>query len=255
MTLVAERVAAGEVDLADAVTLDPSLASLGSEELDDIVAGEVYSVEELLRLAFAGDNVAADQLIGFLGRGAVERLASEVQGEDGPNFPFLTTGEFFKLKLLPQSDLVYRKYADAESEEERRAALLELEERPLPSFEDADSVTSVSRVREVEWFASTEEIVELLDRLGAAIEADESGRLREILNEVSDLNQEMGVWTFVMRLTGGEPGVYSEAFLVERQDGRRYRFAILVEDPREEIDFEFFSRLPATVMTLLALEE
>jgi hypothetical protein len=254
ITLLAERVAAGEIDLAQGVTLDPGLRSLGSEELNEIVVGEVYSVEELLRLAFAGDNAATDQLIGFLGRGAVERLASEVQGEDGPNFPFLTTGEFFRLKLLPEDDPAYRRYADAESEEERRAALLELEERPLPSYQEADAMTDVVRVREVEWRASTEELTTLLARLDAAIKADESGRLGEILNEVSELNQKMGVWTFVARVTGGEPGVYAEAFLVERQDGRRYRFAILIENADEEIDFEFFSRLPATVMTLLALE-
>jgi hypothetical protein len=255
MVLLAEEIAAGRIDLEEPVPLDGSLMSLGSGTLRSMQGGRVVTVADLLRLAATGDNTAVDQIIGLLGRGAVERLVVEIQGPESPNLPFLTTGEFFKLKLLDEEDPVYRRYVEAQSEEQRRAALVELLDKPLPTYEEADAIRSPSRVSEVEWHASAKEITQLLGRLADAIRADETGRVSELLNEISPINREMGVWSFVYRVTGGEPGVYSEAFLVKRVDGERFRFAFVIENPEREIDYAFFSKLPPLFMTHLGLED
>jgi|GEM_PF-3543524 len=252
---VAEEIVAGRLELDEPVQLDRSLRTLGGDTLRSVEPGQPVTVGELLGLAAAGDNEAVDQLIGLLGRGAVERVAAEIQGPDSPNLPFITTGEFFKLKMLSENDPVYRSYVEAATEDDRRLALVDLLERSLPTYEEADAVRTPSRVLEVEWMASPDELTALLERLDAAIRADESGELAHVLNEVSPLNREMGVWKFVFRVSGGEPGVLAEAAIAERIDGKRFRFALVVDNPDREIDFSFFGSLPPLIMTHLALEE
>lgn len=251
---IAEQAGRDPAVLTEMVSLDPSLESLVSIGLKTFTKGEAYEAGELLTLALHNDLTAADQLLGWAGRGAVEKTAAEVQGDDSPNLPFMTTGEFFKLKLLDDGDTHYQRFVQAQNEDDRRAVLTELEKSPLPSFDDANAVTTPSRVLEVEWRASAAEMVALLKRVAQAMDADTSGRLREALNEVSPRNRLMGVWQFVSHVNGGEPGVLCDAYLLERIDGRRFVFAVIAEDPKKEIDYAFFSGLPGSIVTLMALE-
>jgi len=258
MVRLAELAAENPGLLDDTVELVPERRSVVSPVLGEKPDGERVALKELLGAARAGDLTALDHLIGYLGREDVERVAARFQSREDeqtpPNTPFLTSAEFFKLKLLDEDHEAYRAFVSAESPEAKREALAMLEGEPLPSIEDAEAVTEPSRVREVEWRASSRELTLALRALEAAMDADETGAVREALNEIGPDNRQMGVWTFVFVITGGEPGVYAEAFLLERLDGERFRFAIAAENPSEEIDFRFLSQIPRRVITLLALE-
>ena len=114
----------------------------------------------------------------------------------------MTTGEFFKLKMTENEELV-RRFATAEDEDGRREVLGELESEPLPEYEDANLITTPTRVREVEWRASADELCEVLGHIADAMDADETGRLRDALNEVGERKRQLGVWEFVFSVSGG----------------------------------------------------
>ncbi len=250
--LIAERAVEDLRFFDRLVPLKGDVESLISPNFPRVTDGETYAASELLSFALRDDLTALDQLIAWLGRTAVEAFVAKIQGPDSPNFPFLTTGEFYKLKLL-EGDL-YESYVNAETEDERRILLGELALRRLPSEEDAAAIVTPTRVREIEWRASADELCAALARIEKAMDADETGRVREAFNEISERNRQMGIWTFVFQVSGGEPGVFAEAFLLERLDGARFRFALAFEDPDEEIDYERFARLSSSIITLLALE-
>jgi len=258
MVRLAELAAENPGLLDETIDLVPERRSVVSPMLGSAPDGERVALKELLRAVRAGDLTALDHLIGYLGREDVERVAARFQSREGeaapPNTPFLTSAEFFKLKLIGDDHEAYRAFASAESPEAKREALAMLESEPLPSIEDAEAVTEASRVREAEWRASAREMIMALRALEAAMDADETGAVREALNEIGPRNRQMGVWTFVCSVTGGEPGVYAEAYLLERIDGKRFRFALAAENPDQEIDFQVLSQIPRQVITLLALE-
>ncbi len=252
IALFAEQASKDATFLERLVPLRDGLVSLISPNLPVVREGDIYSAAELLDFALRGDLTAVDQLIGWLGRGEVEAFVADVQGDDSPNFPFLTTGEFYKLKLL-EGDL-YDAYASAENEDERRSVLVDLDWRKLPTEEEAGAIVTPTRVREVEWRASADELCDVLGRIEAAIDADETGAVRAALNEVTERKRQLGIWSFVFRVSGGEPGVFAEAYLLERLDGARFRFVLLAEDPDEEIDYKLFGSLSDGIIRLMAIE-
>jgi len=254
---IAERAAEDPAVLEETVELVPGRRSVVSPALGQAADGEPVALKDLLRAACEGDLTALDHLIGYLGRETVERTAARFQPSDSaetPNTPFLTTAEYFKLKLLPEDDEAYRAFADAETADARREALAALAEKPLPTIEEAEAITTPTRVREVEWRASASELTNALRAIESAMDADETGALREALNKIGPRNRQIGVWTFVCSVSGGEPGVYAEAYLLERIDGERFRFVIAGENPDEEINYRFLSKLPGQVITLMAIE-
>jgi len=255
LAMLAEQAAENPELLERNIPLRDGLVSLVSPNFESVREGDIYAAKELLRFALMGDLTAVDQLIGWLGRAEVEAFVGEVQGDDSPNFPFLTTGEFFKLKLLAEDDELYRRYVEAETEDQRRAVLVDLDWRSLPSEDDAAAITKPRRVKEIEWRASADEMCDLLDRVAAAMDADETGTVRAAFNEISEENRQLGIWSFVFRVNGGEPGVFAEAYLLERLDGARFKFAILAEDPDEEIDYNRFGNLSDTIIRLMAIDD
>jgi len=252
IALFAEQVAEDTTLFERLVPLRDGLVSLISPALPVVREGDTYSAAELFDYALRGDLTAVDQLIGWLGRGEVEAFVADVQGDDSPNFPFLTTGEFYKLKLL-EGDL-YDAYVSAENEDERRSVLVDLDWRKLPTEEEAGAIVTPTRVREVEWRASADELCDVLARIEAAMDADETGAVRAALNEVTERKRQLGIWSFVFRVSGGEPGVFAEAYLLERLDGARFRFVLLAEDPDEEIDYKLFGTLSDGIVRLMAIE-
>lgn len=252
IALLAERVGQNPALLDELVALDARVLSLVSPHLDEVVDAETYAVRELLEYALDGDLTAVDQLVEWLGREDVEAFAREVQGDDSPNVPFLLNGEFFKLKLGDSA--ACEAYLSAENEAKRRAALEALASEPLPSEAAAEAIVTPTRVREVEWNASADELCDLLARVEHAIDADESGELRAALNDINEQSRQVGIWAFVLRVDGGEPGVFAHAYLLERIDGARFRVALAVEDPEEEIDYSLFGELISTVVQLMAIE-
>lgn len=130
-TLV-EAVDAGQVSMADVVTLKPEWRSLPSGILQTWPEETPVTLATLATLMISiSDNTATDALIDILGRSAIEAHL--------PQAPLLTTAEFFKLKADVNNTRARFRAADDAA---RKQVLADLAASPVPAISDLDDSPS-----------------------------------------------------------------------------------------------------------------
>lgn len=163
-----------------------------------------------------GDNTATDHLIRRIGREKIEsELSAMGNSFKDENTPFLLTGELFKIKwaLRPEAQ---RRYLSMRADDRRvwlesqasKIPLTSVRYRPQPLF-----------VREVEWYASTNDMCEAVFEL----DARRSREVRHILG-LSTPGVSVGgdsSWRWAGYMGGSEPGVAALSYLLETQRGER----------------------------------
>src|SRR5690606_14358717 len=161
------------------------------------------------------------------GREAVER-AQEAYGHHAPdaNRPFLTTREFFHIKWqVKEADRMA--YAEEDSAG-RRAFLDGLAEQPLTV--EPTAITEPVAVETIGWFASAEELCVALAELDRAGAKDGMRPVRDALGTNPMVRLDTERWARFAAKGGSEPGVMAFAWLLERDDGEGFAFAITMLD-------------------------
>ncbi len=168
------------------------------------------------------DNTATDQLLFYVGREAVEKLAP-------PRVkPLYSTAEMFRLKYGLEAG-ARDKYFAAELAEKRRMltglseiSLEELDFQPMPLFID-----------KLEWIISTRELGEVIYRL------------RE--NPSLYINPGLAnkrSWRAVGFKGGSEPGVLNHTYLLQKDDQSPWlSISVTINNPKKEIDEDQFNEL------------
>jgi Beta-lactamase enzyme family/ORF 12 gene product N-terminal len=240
-------VAAGRVSWDQPLTITAARKSLPSGVLRDLPDGACVSVRETAaKMISISDNTAADMLIGLLGRSAVEAAVTATgMAQPRRDRPFLTTREFFTLKLDRWPTLA-RRYAAAD-EAGRRALLADVVDRlPLPALDGARGWTAPREIGGVEWFASAEDVCRAYMSLAALARRPGLGPLGDVL-EINDggLGLDRTEWRTTWFKGGGEPGVMTLGYLATARDGRRYFVGVLAQDRSAPIE-------PSAAATLLS---
>lgn len=202
------------------------------------------------RMMLASDNTAAEHLIAIFGRDTVEAEVGRIRaaarslppGESaGVVEPFLTPGEFWKLKasFLSEPLECYAWSGDAE----RRLIL----DRDVPGMKVEELVAgnwmSPQVIDRVGWFASPRELCVLASDMMArsAATAMRPGLEAWRLPGVEKNNPS---WRRVWGKLGGEPGVLAGVWAVETRDGRLFLLSMIFNDAQ--------AALPeATTVTLI----
>ena len=214
LAAVDHSVDGGSLSWGRAVELEESWKSLPSGILQDWPEGTSITIETLATLMISiSDNTATDALISIVGREAVERHAPD-------SVPFLTTAEAFRLKN-PANDHLLSEYR-AGSTDERRAVLERLSGRPLP---DASLFAGGPVAPDVEWFMSTTEVADLIERL----------EYLDLLTVNPGLARR-SAWDRVAYKGGSEPGIMNLTTALTAADGTRYTVSLTVNREDAALD-------------------
>lgn len=211
---LAQEIEAGRISWDDELTLDDTVRSLPSGELQDEPNGTVVTVREVARKMIAiSDNTATDMLIHLLGRERVERAVADA-GHHEPSLlePFLSTRELFQIGWGDDATLRERWNADPGA---RRALVDEIAERTMEPGSVAVGGDPVWP-EGLGWFASPRDLV----RVHEALRALEDPAIDAILRENPGI--QVSGWESVAFKGGSSLGVLTGSWLVEDADGAAY---------------------------------
>ena len=233
----ARRVGLGELDWEQPLAVREEWKSLPSGTMQDEPNGSAFPLREYVRRMIGiSDNTATDHLVQFLGRAEIEaRLAACRNSAPERNQPFLTTGEMFALKGLPESAPaglaeLAAAWRDGDAGARRRLlaaaeeawAEYELEERRASAGLNYLLRTLEAREHvEIEWFAAPGDVVDLY--LAAAADALYSPAASAVFREGLAYGAALyvGPWIRYHGFKGGsETGILTLAVLVTLEDGR-----------------------------------
>lgn len=222
----------GKKSWGDVVKLEPNYKSLfPSGLLENWPEGSLLTIESLAALMISqSDNTATDTLIYLVGRDAIEALSPR-------NTPFLTTRELLILKWNNQSTELIDRYRNS-NESKRRDILTEIAKYPLPEVSDVDLTKPTAL--DVEWFFTTEELCNLIDR-------------------VKDLPL-MGInpglakakdWQTVVYKGGSEPGVLNFTTWLKAKNGKTYCVSATWNNKETVLEESRFTTLYSSLIELL----
>jgi hypothetical protein len=218
------------------------------EAWKSISTGVLQDAYYTQRMIASSDNTAADHLIRRLGRRAVEKASLRLGDHAARrNAPLLTTREAFVLKLDAPAGLV-RAYVRAGSKT-RRHLLKRVDAIPLST---AGVVWNKPRfIDRIEWFASPADLGRAMVGLQRLARKPKLAPIRAILSKNPGVPIDVKVWRYVAYKGGSEPGVLAFSWYLQRRDGRAFVLAIVLNDPRREIDL--FPALSAAESALALL--
>jgi len=239
---LAAQIAAGKHTWDDPVVIDDAKKSLPSGDLRNAPAGTTFSVRQVAeRMIAVSDNTAADHLLAFVGRSAVED-AVKASGHATPSrmVPFLSTRDVFALKLLASPDELA---AYARADVGRKRKLLETQEaRDLSRVPLEDKGWSKPRmIDSIEWFASPEDLCKVMVSLKQYADSPATAPVGAILSLNPGIPDERRIYGYVGYKGGSEPGVMNLTWLLRRKGdgagpGPWVFLTVGWNDPSEVID-------------------
>jgi hypothetical protein len=222
---IAEHKASWDEDLA----INDAWKSLPSGVLQNEPAGTELPLETYADYMIAiSDNTAADHLIHFLGRDAVQAQLFRFGNRNAkPDIPFLTTRELFALRSVNYPSLADSYLADTPAQ--RAAELNTLDQIPLSQIQPW---TQPEQINQIEWFASPADICRAY--AGLWRENSQPG-LSPIGQALSISDAGIGLdrtrYPLVWYKGGSEPGVLTVNYLARAADGKLIVSSVMLANP------------------------
>jgi len=249
---LARQIASGDAAWDETLPIQEDLKSMPSGGMPYAPAGTRYTLRAFAeRMIADSDNTATDHLIARLGRERIE-AALPALGHGAPelNTPLLMTREFFAFKIAVSPERTDT-YLDASDTEQRRILAEEIDPIQLdPS--GWGSWVAPKRIDAVEWFASAEEICQVVATLATLAQQPELAPLTEILALNRGGVFAAGTWPYAGFKGGYEAGVYNMTWLLRRADGRQFVVTAGLNDPVNYVDLTTAGALMVTASSLLA---
>jgi Beta-lactamase enzyme family/ORF 12 gene product N-terminal len=253
---LAEQIVTGGAKWDDIVVIQDALKSLPTGRLQlepqDTEIPLSGVVEDLISLS---DNTAADHLLHRLGRERVEDYLKSHGNKDERNFPFLSTMEFYKLKLTGDHTLAQRYAgADVQTRRDMLATGGPVEQATI----SADAMLQWKwpyTIDSVEWFATAPECCGLMADLHRLEQQPGMEPLARALRINPGLTFDPRTWKSVGYKGGSEPGVLNMTWLLERSDGRWYVLSLGWNDPAKPLDMPQMIKLAGVAVAILSEEK
>jgi len=243
-----KQIEEGEIESDDVVLLKEGDLSMPSGILQEWPPGTPITVATLANLMISiSDNTATDVLIHLIGRESIEKdLASF--GHENPelNTPFLTTQEFFYLKMSPREDV--ERYLNSNLSEKRGFLNSLYGKPPLWTIGEPTYIDSI------EWFASSNELTDLFRKVWAG-EVVEDPELIEEMMDCLAINP--GIlnakdWGYVGYKGGSEPGVVSLNYLFQTEEGEWFALSFIWNNPEGEASLDKAMSITGSLMSLVS---
>ncbi len=200
-----------------------------------------------------GDTSAFDHLLREAGRDHVEEFMSRCNADPGRNKPFLSTMEYFRIKLGSDRSLPAR-FAGA-NESDKRSLLLpgSASDRSAPSLSVVANWRLPYEVDRIGWFATADDVSRLVFALVRASRGKGMEPLANALR-LSDALTESGspAWMSAGIKSGSEPGVLSMVWVLQRADGKWFILVLIANDPVRPLRHTELAEVAAAAVKLLA---
>ncbi len=223
---LSRQIAAGTRHWDDVVTLDRR--SLPSGMLQNWPEGSPLTLHTLAGLMISiSDNTATDTLLATLGRAQVEAMmVAAGNAHAAANRPLLSTYEMFALKGTTDESLAESYIAGDEAA--RRALLPQIAGVDRATIEAGRFGGNPRWIDSIEWFASPEDLVRVMDWLRR--NGDQTTRDILAINDgVAD--QDAQKFAYVGYKGGSESGVLNTTYLLRDKTGRWYAVSASWNDP------------------------
>ena len=243
-------VAAGERHWDDPVTLDG--APLPGGGYTHKPAGTKVPLRELAQAMIAiSDNSATDLMIRALGRERIEAMLPVVGiARPAGMRPFLTTLEAFKLKAsIAGGDTAW---LAADEVGRRRLLAGPVAAMPLAGIDKAFAAGRPLSIDRVEWFASPDDLVRVLDWIRRHTDSGPAAEARAILARNPGVGPAAARgWRYVGYKGGSEPGVIAMSVLLQAPAGHWYAVSAGWNDAARPVDDARFASLVTRLVELL----
>lgn len=247
---LAERIANGDATWETTLAIRDEWKSLPSGTMHELPAGETRSLEQFaMKMISISDNTATDHLMHFLGVDDVRRFAVRHGSPKGRNEPFITTREFFKLKAAAEPELRDRFVAAGAKERDR---LLKGVVSRLFLPQDSSQPDHPLAIDDIEYFASASAVARLLVALASLAKQEGLAPVWNVMADNRGIEWDRSKWPSVAYKGGSEPGVLYTAWLMEREDGRRFVLCFGVNDTESTVDVNHSIRLLKAAGEILA---
>ncbi len=226
---VVDQILAGKLSWTDELAVRDDWKSLPSGITQNDAAGTKLSVQGLAeRMISISDNTATDHLLRTVGRDRVEAAVRTAKhSKPALDVPFLTTRDMFVLKLgLSAEDRA--KYLAMPAAKRKAYLDKTVATAPLPGLENAETWTTARMVDKLEWFASGEDLCNVMATLGTRAKQAKAAPLRAVLSKNPGLEIDPKVWPFIGFKGGSEPGVMDLTYWLERDDKRTFVVTVAV---------------------------
>jgi beta-lactamase class A len=251
---LARQVTEGQASWDELLPFDSALVSLPNGEMRYSSPGDAFPLAHYAEQMIArSDNTATDHLIARLGREEVEASFARM-GHASPelNVPLLMTREWFAIKMR-FSDRDIRRYELATTEK-RRELIQSLVQPQAATLSEFEPWLAFRALDSIEWFASA---ADLCTALASLLETSRQPGMQPVLDVLSlepGIRFDPAIWTYVGYKGGYETGVKSDAWLLQRADGRWFVMAGIINDHYAEIDGWGMADLMIAAADLLSRE-
>ena len=249
---LALAVEANQVSWDDKLAIRDDWKSLPSGTLQHEPAGTEFTLRQYAeKMISISDNTAADHLLLHLGRNAVTTAMSRM-GHANPraNAPFLTTRELFALKLAADFGTV-EQYLDADSL--GRVAMLPAIDALTPTLAEAVAWTTPRYVRQLEWFASPNDLANAMAWLATVGTGLKLAPALDILAINPGVQLDAKAWTYIGYKGGSEPGVLNMTWLLKSANGRTFVVSGALNDTEKAVDTQAAVDAITEAINLLAM--
>lgn len=243
LSTLMNKVKSGEISWSQKFPIRESLKSLPNGNMQHLANNTQVSLLHFAsKMISISDNTATDHLLDIVGRNEVEKLMNNIEINSFPrsNIPFLSTMDFFKIRLFFNESKV-RKYLKVD----RSQRLNLIQQTPFSTRKDLLSRittwTSPRFIEKIQWYASPRNICSLYQKLDDSSDA----KFRSIMNirtPFIDIKKSKR-WVYAGYKGGSEPGVLNMAYLLEDIQGTRYCLFIGQNDKKNPIKEIEFTRL------------
>lgn len=253
LAAVGDEVEAGKATWDEPITIEDRLKSLPSGEMQLEGPGKQFPLRDFaIKMITLSDHTAADHILNRLGREHVQEYVTALNDNTDRNTPFLSTREFFALKL-GADDAMQMDYVDADNDDQLTmlskggAAFEILQERGnvLETLGPAlgDWVEPVT-VESIGWYASPKQCCELMAKLRAMELRKGMEPIRESLRHNPGVGLDAEKWkTVAFKGSSGEPGVQTGVWMLERSDGKWFVMAVLWNHRSKNLDNDKFMQV------------
>jgi len=223
LAALAESVKNGAHAWTDTIAIDDKLKSLPSGTFQDQATGTKLPVTAFVEnMISISDNTAADHLLFFVGRTNVEDALGK-NGHHNPadDQPFFSTRELFDMKLL----------LTAQDRTDFLASTVTDKRTKLQTYDDtldprtfSGSWTNPINVDTLEWFATPNDLCQLMSNLKDYGDAPATAEVKKALSINPGIPDDAGLFSYIGFKGGSEPGVLTLSFLLQRKKDGAFRF-------------------------------
>jgi hypothetical protein len=220
---LASQVIAGQRSWTETLAIQDALRSLPSGTMQNDPVGTTWELAHYARQMISiSDNTATDHLMHLIGEDAIQQALVDTGNSAIDRMqPFLSTRDLFVLKGAPESPL--QSWLEAPDADARRALHNNLR---TTSIADIRPWNAPRAVDSVEWFASGEDLCDLMVSLHQLAGEGAGQTVRDVLSVNPGIPQPPGRWNYLAYKGGSEPGVLHLDWYAERADGRVFFISI-----------------------------